>query len=77
MSAAEDPVFDQIIEACERKGCKEIMGLKQDWCEEIIAQFYTTLWIDRDGDEPILHWALEGNRYQVSYSQFAAYIGFG
>ncbi|KAL6843727.1 hypothetical protein ACP4OV_026298 [Aristida adscensionis] len=31
---------------CEKRNLKGIMGFKHDWNEEVIAQFYSTLWVD-------------------------------
>jgi hypothetical protein len=32
----EDPIFDEIIDACKKKHVYKIMGCKYDWNNEII-----------------------------------------
>lgn len=36
------------IAACERTGAYHIMQFQHDWCNEVIAQFYATLFIEED-----------------------------
>ena len=38
-----DPLFQHIIDACESKNVKDLMGFQKDWNKELIAQFYTTV----------------------------------
>ena len=50
MANQNDPIFDQVIAACERTHIKRLMGFKFDWNKEIIAQFYATLYIEEEGN---------------------------
>jgi hypothetical protein len=36
------------------------MGVQYDWNIEIIAQFYTTLFIEEAEDVRAMHWMMEG-----------------
>jgi hypothetical protein len=39
------------LRACEHKNMKNIMTFQFDWNDEIIAQFYSTLWIKHADEE--------------------------
>ena len=54
-----DPNFNDVIENCESKKLKHILGFKYDWSDEIICQFYATLYFDHDNARTI-HWMTEG-----------------
>jgi hypothetical protein len=71
----------QALRACEQKRMKTIMTFQYDWNDEIIAQFYSTLWIKHvDEESPYnfhyLNFFIEGSRYKVSYRRFAHILGF-
>jgi hypothetical protein len=50
------------------------MNFNCDWNEEVVAQFYATLYVDRENK--IFHWTLQGKRFSVGYAQFASILGF-
>jgi hypothetical protein len=67
--------------ACEQKKMKNIMTFQFDWNNEIIAQFYSTLWIKPADEEspynfPYMNFFIEGSWYKVSYRRFAHILGF-
>jgi hypothetical protein len=69
------------LRACEDKNMKDIMTFTFDWNDEIIVQFYSTLWIKRADEEspynyPYMNLFLEGSWYKVSYRRFAHILGF-
>jgi hypothetical protein len=71
----------QALRACERKRMKNIMTFQYDWNDEVIAQFYSTLWIKLADEEspnnfPYLNFYIEGSWYNVSYRRFAHILGF-
>ncbi|RLM66450.1 uncharacterized protein C2845_PM16G03130 [Panicum miliaceum] len=72
----EDPIFDEIIDACKNKDVYNIMGFKYNWNNEIIAQFYATFYFEEDGDVRWVHWMTEGKWYKINYFEFAAMFGF-
>jgi hypothetical protein len=76
-----DPKMSQALRACERKKMKNIMTFQYDWNDEVIAQFYSTLWIKLADEEspynfPYLNFYIEGSWYKVSYRRFAHIFGF-
>ena len=80
MANKDDPVFRQIRAECDRRQLTDLMGLYQDWSNEMVAQFYATLWIESDNEDiqaSRLHWTLEGQRFDVTYADFAQILGFG
>jgi hypothetical protein len=79
--AIGDPEMSQALRACERKRMKNIMTFQYDWNDEVIAQFYSTLWIKLVDEEspynfPYLNFYFEGSWYKVSYRRFAHILGF-
>ena len=79
--AIGDPEMTQTLRACEQKRMKTIMTFQYDWNDEIIAQFYSTLWIKHADEEspynfPYLNFFIEGSQYKVSYKRFAHILGF-
>jgi hypothetical protein len=46
MDSKNDPIFTELITVCGHQRVKELMGFKQDWNMEIIAQFYATVHFD-------------------------------
>jgi hypothetical protein len=43
MAIKSDPIFDEVISNRERQRVKTLMGFRQDWNKEIIAQFHATV----------------------------------
>jgi hypothetical protein len=76
MESKHDPIFDKVIAACTAKHLREVLAFKMDWNNEIIAQFYATLYFEECGETRKLHWMTEGQWYEVSYAQFARLLGF-
>jgi hypothetical protein len=79
--AIGDPEMTQALRACEKKRMKNIMTFQYDWNDEVIAQFYSTLWIKLADEEspynfPYLNFYIEGSWYKVSYRRFAHILGF-
>jgi hypothetical protein len=77
MENKHDPIFDGVIAACQTKHLREILAFKKDWNNEVIAQFYTTVYFEEHGDTRKIHWMTESQWYEVSYSLFAKLFGFG
>jgi hypothetical protein len=79
--AIGDPEMTLALRACEQKRVKTIMTFQYDSNDEIIAQFYSTLWIKHVDEEspynfPYLMFFIEGSWYKVSYRRFAHILGF-
>jgi hypothetical protein len=41
MESKNDPIFTELSSVCGHQRVKELMGFRQDWNREIIAQFYS------------------------------------
>jgi methionine aminopeptidase len=50
MEEQHDPIYNQVIIACESHHIKKLMGVHYDWNIEVIAQFYATLFIEEAED---------------------------
>jgi hypothetical protein len=70
-----DPFFNQAIEKCKEFGLYDIMGLRYDWNEEILAQFRSSLYYD--ARKVAFFWTTEGVKYGVDYMTFSRLLGLG
>jgi hypothetical protein len=59
MEEQQDPIYDQVIVACESHHLKVLMGAQYDWNVEVVAQFYATLYIEEGGGARKMHWMTE------------------
>ncbi|KAJ1253559.1 hypothetical protein BS78_K235300 [Paspalum vaginatum] len=78
MEEKKDPIFDQVIVACERQKIKRIMSYQHDWNVELIAQFYAIVYFHNSNGEESrweMVWMTEGTVYSISYMEFAHLIG--
>lgn len=66
MVDCKDPTFDAIIDMCDQRGLMKIMELKHDRNDELIAQFYATLWWSAEDGVQVFHWTLEANQLNIS-----------
>jgi Cu2+-containing amine oxidase len=67
------PAFTEVIAACEHHGINDIMELKYDCNDEVILQFYSTLYLDEKSSK--LFWMTEDEIYSVSLVRFVAILG--
>jgi hypothetical protein len=77
MKSKHDPIFNSVIAACMTKHLRDILAFKKNWNNEVIAQFYATVYFEEHGDTRKLHWMTESQWYEVSYAQFARLLCFG
>jgi hypothetical protein len=77
MEAQQDPIYNQVIAACENHHLKNLMGAHRDWNMEVIAQFYATIYIKEAGCARRMHWMTEGEWFNLSYDDFASNFSFG
>jgi hypothetical protein len=49
-------------------GIAYLMGLRCDYSQEVVAQFYATLYVDRDENE--MHFTLGGKHFKISVYEF-------
>jgi hypothetical protein len=67
-------VVREVTDACRRMNVSLIMSFNYDWNEEIVAQFYATLYVDRSTNT--FHWTIQGKPFSVEYARFACILGF-
>jgi hypothetical protein len=67
------PAFAEVIAACEHHGIKDVMEQMYDWNDEVILQFYSTLYLDEKSSK--LFWMIENEIYFVSLVRFTAILG--
>lgn len=74
LKAIQLPVIDELIKACKVQNLFNIMSLSCDQNEEVVAQFYATVFIE---DVPmIMHWTLNGKCFSITMFTFARLLGF-
>jgi hypothetical protein len=59
MESKHDPIFDRVIVACTTRHLRDILAFKKGWNNEVIAQFYATVYFKEYGDTRKLHWMTE------------------
>ena len=67
-------VVTQAVSTYDNMHLQDIMTFNCHWNEEVVAQFYATLYVDHPGKK--FHWMLQGERFSVSYHRFAFILGF-
>jgi hypothetical protein len=73
MKCKKDMHFNRILEACEFHGIIDLLLFRYNWNQEIIAEFYTTLFFDKK--ERIFMWMTNGRRFHIKLTQFAKILG--
>ncbi|RLM77883.1 hypothetical protein C2845_PM12G07230 [Panicum miliaceum] len=68
------PVVREVEDACRRMNLSSIMSFNCDWNEEVVAQFYATLCVNRI--TKTFHWTIQGKPFSVGYADFANILGF-
>jgi hypothetical protein len=77
MEAKYDTIFDEVVAACRAQHVRDVMSSQKNWNNEIIDQFYATLYVEEWGDTRKFHWMTEGRRYEITFEQFARLFGSG
>jgi hypothetical protein len=77
MENKRDSIFDGVIATCQVKHLRDILTFKKDWNNEVIAQFYATVYFEEHGDTRKFHWMTKSQWYKVSYSHFTRLFGYG
>jgi hypothetical protein len=49
MEEKHDAIFDEVVGACRSKHLRDVMAFQKNWNNEIIAQFYATLYVEEWG----------------------------
>jgi hypothetical protein len=77
MEEQQDPIYDQVIAACEGHHLKILMSVHHDWNVEVTTQFYATLYIEEGGGGRRMHWMTEDDWYNISFDDFTSRFSFG
>jgi hypothetical protein len=77
MEGQQDPIYNQVIAACESYHIMKLMGVHYDWNIEIITQFYATLYIEEAEGVREMHWMAGGEWHNIGYGDFASRFSFG
>ena len=75
MEDANDPIFDEVIDAYTEKGMKDVMGFEYNWNEEIIAQFHASFFFNTRKNEVL--WTTLGIHYCIDYMTFSRLLALG
>jgi hypothetical protein len=73
LSSPVKEVVDAIYDRCNEMDLVEIMSFRCDWNEEVVAQFYATLFVEQD--ERTIHWSIGGKRFRYNMAQFSILFG--
>jgi hypothetical protein len=49
MEGKHDTIFDEVVGSCRAKHLRDVMAFQKNWNNEIIAQFYATLYVEEQG----------------------------
>ena len=66
--------FVNIFETCDRLGLVDIMQFKQDYNVQLVTQFYSTLFLEKD-ESRHFRWMTEEVECRAPLSEFAAALG--
>jgi hypothetical protein len=77
MEEQPDPIYNQVIVACESHHIKRLMGVHYDWNIEVIAQFYATLFIEEAEYVRAMHWMTKGEWYHITFDEFVTRFSYG
>jgi hypothetical protein len=69
MRSKKDMHFNRVLEACDLHEITELLQFRHNWNQEVIAEFYFTLFYDKK--ERVFMWMTNGMRFHVQLSCFA------
>jgi hypothetical protein len=73
MRNKKDIHFNKVLEACDLHEITELLQFRHNWNQEVIAEFYSTLFYDKK--ERVFMWMTNGKRFHVQLSRFAQILG--
>jgi hypothetical protein len=68
MRNKKDMHFNMILKTCDLHGITDLLQFRHNWNQEIISEFYSTLFYDKK--EKIFIWMTNGRRFHVKLAQF-------
>jgi hypothetical protein len=73
MATRHHSVFNKIKATCDEHEMTKMMSFKYNWNDEIICQFYSTLYFDADGQK--IMWMTDGQVYEIIVCHLARLLG--
>jgi len=73
LAAPVKDVVDAVYAHCQKLDLVDIMSFQCHWNEEVVEQFYATLFIEEN--ERIIHWHLGGKRFTYNMADFSILFG--
>jgi len=70
----DHPKVTALIAKLEEWRILPLMTFQMDWNEEILYQFWATLWVDQACH--VLHWMTQGVHYRLDFITFSHLLGF-
>jgi hypothetical protein len=67
MEGKHDGIFDEVVATCRAKHLMDVMSFQKNWNNEVISQFFTTLYVEEGGDTRNFHWMTKGRRYEITF----------
>jgi hypothetical protein len=77
MEGKGDRIFNEVVTACRAKHLRDVMAFRKNWNNEIIAQFFATLYVEERGDTRKFYWMTEGRRYVITYEHLLGSLYLG
>lgn len=72
MESKNNALFNEVIASCKAKGVYDLMGFRYDWNEEVLCQFWATLFLD--GGNSKIYWMTQRIQYSINYKKFGSYF---
>jgi hypothetical protein len=69
----KDMHFNNVLETCDLHEITELLQFRHNWNQEVIAEFYSTLFYDKK--EESFMWMTNGRRFHVQLSHFTQILG--
>jgi hypothetical protein len=73
MRQKKDMHFNRILEAYDFHGITDLLQFHDNWNQEVITEFYSTLLFDKK--ERLFAWMTNGRRFTIKLTQFAQILG--
>lgn len=74
LKAHDHPEMTQLLSDLDDWRLLTLMTFQHSWNEEIICQFWATLWID--SEHKVLHWMTASEHFHCDYTTFSRLLGF-
>jgi hypothetical protein len=64
-----------VIAKAQQLGIIDMVGMWQDWNCELVAQFYSTMWLSGNGFDSSINFRIDGHRYSLRIEEIPAMFG--